>query len=71
MVSPEPKLVQLEVNPVVDPEFEQQEVVSVQLSDPHPSVTVESYSLPRSLPPKIYLGPYGEVIPLGLISIEE
>lgn len=40
-------------------------------SDPQSSVTIESSSLPQSLPPEIYLGPDSEVLPPGLILIEE
>ena len=79
MVNLEPELVQLEVDPKpifilpehLDPEFEQQEVVLVQLFDPQPSINVDSSTLLQILPNEIYLGPDSEVLPPGLISIEE
>ena len=42
-----------------------------QPTHPQSSITIESSSLPQSLPPEIYLRPDGEILPPGLISIEQ
>ena len=59
----------------MDLEFEQSEVVTLPEDDrlvhPQTSVTIKTSSLPQEHIPEIYYGLDGEILSLGLISIEE
>ena len=76
-IPPEPDVVQPEVDPDpvsslpvnLNPEVEQPEVVHP-LVIPQFSVAIES-PISHSQPPEIYFGPDDEILPPGLISIEE
>lgn len=79
---PKPKVVQeIHPKPIVllpkhlDPKFEQPEVVPIPKDDrldyPQMFVIVETSPLSQSQTPKIDYGPDGEILPLGLIAIEE
>ena len=73
----EPDVVQLEVDPDpvcflpehLNPEVERPEVVHVSVA-PQSIVAIES-PISRSQPLEIYFGPNNEILPPGLISIEE
>ena len=77
MIPPGPDVVQpkIDPNPIsslpahLNPEVEQLEVVPV-LVTPKSIVAIES-PISHSQPPEIYFGPDGEILPHGLIAIEE